>query len=171
MCLALTGKWTHILYDADASYIFIQHTWAGHDLLKKGFCSLCTCSLFITRYFNMLCTHLILSWVSCLFQIDLIWFIVYSQVVRTRQFLDSVTHIVFDVDREIVLFDDFLDQNICAVSLESIILPIKSDIMWISPTITFACNKNKGYNAVNAPVYFCLLQFKAEHNQLGISEL
>lgn len=54
--------------------------------------------------------------------------------------MDSVTHIVLDVDREIVLLDDFLDQNICAVSLESIIRPIKSDIMWISPTITFACN-------------------------------
>lgn len=54
--------------------------------------------------------------------------------------MNSVAHIVLDVDREIVLLDDLLDQNICAVSLESIILPIKSAIMWISPTRTFACN-------------------------------
>lgn len=71
--------------------------------------------------------------------------------------MDSVTHIVLDVDREIVLLDDFLDQNICAVSLESIILPIKSDIMWISPTVTFACNKNQSLSAVNARAYFVYL--------------
>lgn len=90
-------------------------------------------------YIVFIYTYFIYSWVSRLFQVNFIRFIVYSQIVRTSQFLDSVTNIVLDVDREIVLLDDFLYQNICAVPLESIILPIKSDIMWISPTVTFAC--------------------------------
>lgn len=122
--------------------------------------------------FQTLCTHFIHGWVSCLFQIDFIWFIVYSQIVRTSQILDSVTHIVLDMHREIVLLDDFLDQNICAISLESIILPIESDIMWISPTGTFACNfEEQELQCSQCTNLLSLVPFKVVCFKFGISEL
>lgn len=127
---------------------------------RKGVATLCMMLIFYYVVLSFIYTHFIHSWISRLFQVDFVWFIVYSQIVRTRQIMDSVTHVVLDVDREIVLLDDFLHQNICAVSLECIILPIKSDIMWISPAITFACKKNS-----------ILLPFKVQHHKCGISDL
>lgn len=43
------------------------------------------------------------------------------------------------MDTDIVFWDDFLEQNISAVSLDSIVLPIKSSVMSVSPGHAQTC--------------------------------
>lgn len=74
----------------------------------------------------------------------------------------SVTVLIVDDDRKIVLRIDFLDQNICTISLEAVIMSIKCNIMMISPASTHICK----HDTKMIPTVAVL---KSERNNLFVS--
>ncbi len=82
-------------------------------------------------------TYLDLFSVAC--QFDLIRFVVHNHILRAGEIIFNITIIVFNMDTDIVSWDDFLEQNISAVSLESIVCSIKCFVMWVTPATAFTC--------------------------------
>jgi len=82
-------------------------------------------------------TYLDLFSVAC--QLDFVGFVVHNHILWAGKIIFNITIIVFNMDTDIVFWDDFLEQNICTVSLESIVCSIKSFVMRVTPATAFTC--------------------------------
>lgn len=82
-------------------------------------------------------TYLDIFSVAC--QLDFIGFVIHNDILWAGKIIFNITIIVFNMDTDIVSWDDFLEQNISAVSLESIILSIKGFVMRVTPAVASTC--------------------------------
>ncbi len=72
-------------------------------------------------------------------QLDFVGFVIHNHILNASKKVFNITIVVFNMDTDIVSWDDFLEQNISAVSMESIVLSIKSSVMRVTPGRTETC--------------------------------
>lgn len=66
----------------------------------------------------------------------LVRLVINCQRLRAGKSIWGITIVIVDYNTEVVLWQDFFDQDVRTISLEAIVCSIKGDIVRVSPTIT-----------------------------------
>lgn len=82
-------------------------------------------------------THLNLFAVAS--HLDFIGFVIHHHILRASKIICIVTVIVLNMDTDVMFWNNFSDQYVGTVPLESVIFSVKGFVMRITPATAFTC--------------------------------